>query len=175
MKGEKHVKKPWIAAAALLVAIASSPAAAQTSGAQPVLVPIKRMSLDTALKAARATIDACRKEGVQIAVTVVDRGGHPQAVLRDVLAPDLTLKVSRAKAYAAMSFVTPTSQLEGRFTKPFDPPSVGGIVIGAGGLPIQAGGELVGGIGVSGAPSGEIDERCARAGFEAIFEDLELG
>ena len=152
-----------------------APAAAQTTGKQPVLVSIKRMSLDTALKAARAAIEACRKEGVQVAVTVVDRGGDAQVVLRDVLAADLTLKVSQAKAYAAMSFVTPTSQLEGRFTTPFGPPAVGGLVIGAGGLPIRAGGELVGGIGVSGAPSGQIDERCAQAGYDAISEDLELG
>lgn len=151
------------------------PAAAQTTGKQPVLVSIKRMSLDTALKAAQAAIEACRKEGVQIAVTVIDRGGHPQVVLRDVLAADLALKVSRGKAYAAMSFVTPTSQLEGRFSKPYGPPSVGEIVITAGGLPIRAGGELVGGIGVSGAPSGQIDERCAQAGYDAISEDLELG
>jgi len=160
--------------AVLTAAALAAPAAAQTSGAQPVLVPIKRMSLDTALAAARAAIEACRKEGVQIAVTVVDRGGHPQAVLRDVLAPDLTLRVSRAKAYAAVSFVTPTSQLASRFSHPFDPPAVGGIVVTAGGVPIQAGGELVGAIGVSGAPSGEIDERCARAGFDAIVEDLEF-
>ena len=151
------------------------PAAAQTTGKQPVLVSIKRMSLDTALKAARAAIEACRKEGVQIAVTVIDRGGNAQVVLRDVLAADLTLKVSQAKAYAAMSFVTPTSQLEGRFTKPYGPPSVGEVVIAPGGLPIRAGGELVGSIGVSGAPSGQIDERCAQAGYDAISEDLELG
>jgi uncharacterized protein GlcG (DUF336 family) len=162
-------------AAGMLAVAAAAPSWAQTAGKQPVLVPIKRMSLDTALKAARAAIDACRKEGVQIAVSVIDRGGHPQAVLRDVLAPDLTLRVSQAKAYAAMSFLTPTSQLEGRFTHPFGPPSVAPIVLGAGGLPIQAGGELVGAIGVSGAPSGQIDERCAREGFEAISEDLELG
>ena len=160
---------------AMLLAAAALPAAAQTTGKQPVLVSIKRMSLDTALKAAQAAIEACRKEGVQIAVTVIDRGGAAQVVLRDVLAADLTLKVSQAKAYAAMSFVTPTSQLEGRFTTPFGPASVGGVVIAAGGLPIQAGGELVGAIGVSGAPSGQIDERCARAGFDAINEDLELG
>jgi uncharacterized protein GlcG (DUF336 family) len=159
----------------MLACAVALPATAQTSGAQPILISIKRMSLDTALRAARAAIDACRKEGVQVAVTVVDRGGHPQAVLRDVLAPDLTLAVSRAKAYAAMSFVTPTSQLESRFTQPFGPPATGGLVLSAGGLPIQAGGELVGAIGVSGAPSGQIDERCARAGFEAITEDLELG
>lgn len=160
---------------ALLLALASFPVAAQTTGKQPVLVSIKRMSLDTALKAARATIEACRKEGVQIAVTVIDRGGDAQVVLRDVLAADLTLKVSQAKAYAALSFVRPTSELEGRFTKPFDPPAVGGLVTSAGAVPIQASGELVGAIGVSGAPSGQTDERCARAGLEAITEDLELG
>ena len=156
---------------------AALPAAAQQGSAQPILVPIKRMSLDTALKAARAAIDACRKEGVQIAVTVMDRGGHPQAVLRDVLAADLALDVSRAKAYAALSFVTPTSQLEERFTRPYGPPAAASrpLVISPGGLPIQAGGELVGAIGVSGAPSGQTDERCARAGFEAIYEELELG
>ncbi|HEX7055407.1 MAG TPA: heme-binding protein [Burkholderiales bacterium] len=161
--------------AALLLAAAAWPAAAQTSGRQPVLVSIKRMSLDTALKAARAALEACRKEGVQVAVTVIDRGGHAQAVLRDVLAPDLTLAVSRGKAYAAMSFVTPTSQLEARFARPYGPPSLNGAVIAAGGLPIRAGGELVGAIGVSGAPSGQVDERCAAAGYEAISEDLELG
>jgi uncharacterized protein GlcG (DUF336 family) len=136
---------------------------------------MKRMSLDTALKAARAAIEACRAEGVQIAVTVLDRSGDPQVVLRDVLAPDLTLAVSKAKAYAAVSFVTPTSQLEGRFSHPFGPPAVGGLVVTAGALPIQAGGELVGAIGVSGAPSGKTDEGCAQKGVEAIVEDLELG
>ena len=75
---------------------------------QPTTVDIKRMSLDTALKAANAAIDACRKEGTQIAVTIVDRGGHPQVVLRDVLAMDLTLAISRDKAYTAMSFNSPT-------------------------------------------------------------------
>ena len=160
----------------LLVGLAfAMPAAAQTTGKQPVLVSIKRMSLDTALKAAHAAIEACRKAGVQVAVTVLDRGGDAQVVLRDVLAAELTLKVSHGKAYAAMSFVTPTSQLGNRFSTPFAPPSVGGVVIAAGGLPIQAGGELVGGIGVAGAPSGETDERCARAGYEAISEELELG
>jgi uncharacterized protein GlcG (DUF336 family) len=163
-------------AAITLVALSlAASATAQTSGKQPVLVSIKRLSLDTALKAAQAAIEACRKAGVQVAVSVLDRGGNSQVVLRDVLAADLTLKVSHGKAYAAMSFVTPTSQLGQRFSTPFAPPSVGGVVIAAGGLPIQAGGELVGGIGVAGAPSGETDERCARAGIDAIAEELELG
>ncbi len=163
------------AIAAAAFAAAALPCGAQTAGKQPVLVSIKRLSLDTALKAAQGAIEACRKAGVQVGVTVVDRGGAAQVVLRDVLASDLTLKVSQGKAYAAVSFVVPTSQLESRFSRPYGPPATGGLVIAAGAVPIQAGGELVGAIGVAGAPSGEIDERCARAGFEAIVEDLELG
>ena len=165
------MKPSWFGILALSYASLAMP---QTTGKQPVLVSIKRMSLDTALKAARAAIEACRKEAVQIAVTVIDRSGQAQVVLRDVFAPELTLKVSQAKAYAAMSFVAPTSQLESRFTQPFGPPAVGGVVMAAGGVPVQAAGELVGAIGVSGAPSGQLDERCARAGFDAISEDLEL-
>ena len=92
------------AAVALILSVLWLPLAQATEGGQPVLVDIKRMSLDTALKLAQASIQACRKEGVQVAVTVVDRGGHPQVVLRDVLAQDLTLEISKQKAYTAMTF-----------------------------------------------------------------------
>lgn len=140
----------------------------------PLTVNIKRLSMETALRIAQAGIEQCRKEGVQVAITVVDRGGHAQAVLRDTLAPDLTLTISRQKAYTAMSFNTPTSALEKRFTAPFSVGKVEGLVMSAGGLPIQAGGTILGGIGVSGAPSGETDERCARAGLDAVSADLEM-
>ena len=143
---------------------------------QPTLVNIKRMSLDVALKIAQATIKACRKEGVQIAVTVIDRGGHPQVVLRDVLAMDLTLTISKQKAYTAMSFNSATSQLNDRFKAqgPFSIGKINGIVISAGGVPVNAGGNIIGGVGVSGAPSGKTDEKCAKAGLEAVQDDLEM-
>lgn len=142
---------------------------------QPVAVDIKRLSMEMALQAAQATIEACREEGVQVAVTVIDRGGHPQVVLRDVLAMDLTLTISRQKAYTAMSFNSATSALEGRFEGAYSVPKIDGLVVSAGGVPITAGGTIYGGIGVSGAPSGETDEKCARAGAEAITADLEMG
>ena len=141
---------------------------------QPAMVNVKRMSLDMAILAARATIDACRKEGVQVAVTIIDRGGHPQVVLRDVLAMDLTLTISKQKAYTAMSFNSATSGLTGRFTDPFSIGKVKGLVVSAGGLPINVGGNILGGIGVSGAPSGETDEKCAQTGLDAILDDLEM-
>ncbi len=141
---------------------------------QPLMVKIPRLSLDTALRAAQAAIATCRKEAVQVAVTIVDRGGHPQVVLRDVLAMDLTLTVSRDKAYTALSFNTPTGQLDARFTSPFSVAKTPGLVLSAGGLPIAAGGAILGGIGVSGAPSGKTDEKCAQAGIDAIIDDLEM-
>jgi uncharacterized protein GlcG (DUF336 family) len=141
---------------------------------QPTVVDIKRMSLDVALQLANAAIEQCRKEGVQVAVTVVDRGGHPQVVLRDVLAQDLTLTISRMKAYTAMSFNMATSAMDGRFTSPFSIGKVDGIVIAAGGVPVTASGNIIGGVGVSGAPSGETDEKCAKAGVDAIIDDLEM-
>lgn len=139
----------------------------------PATVPIPRLSMDMAMKLAKATIDACRKQNVNVAVTVVDRGGHPQVVLRDTLAMDLTLPVSRQKAYTAMSFNSPTSQLEGRFPGAYSVPKLEGLIISAGGLPITGGGSIIGGVGVSGAPSGVTDERCAQAGIDAIKFELE--
>ncbi|WP_026290017.1 GlcG/HbpS family heme-binding protein [Thioalkalivibrio sulfidiphilus] len=141
----------------------------------PVTVDIKRLSLEMANRIALATIEACRAEGVNVAVTVVDRGGHPQVVMRDTLAMDLTLEISRQKAYTAMSFNAPLSQMEDRFTRPFSVGKVQGIVFSAGGLPIHAAGSIVGGVGVSGAPSGELDEKCAAAGLEAVQIDLDMG
>lgn len=158
-------------AAVVGVMLCSAPAQADE---QPPLINIKRLSLEMALKLAQGAIAQCRKEGVQIGVTVMDRGGHPQVVLRDVLAPDLTLTISRQKAYTAMSFNSATSAMEKRFTAPFSVGKVEGLVFSAGGLPITAGGSIVGGVGVSGAPSGEQDERCARAGLDAISADLEM-
>lgn len=170
-----NLANPWISMICLPLLLAGASVVAAEQSAQPLTVNIQRLSLETALKVAQAAISQCRSEGVQIGVTVVDRGGHPQVVLRDVLAPDLTLTISRQKAYTAMSFAATTSSLEGRFTEPFSVGKVEGLVFAAGGVPIQAGGTLLGAVGVSGAPAGEIDERCAQAGVDAVADELEMG
>jgi uncharacterized protein GlcG (DUF336 family) len=144
------------------------------SAEQAMTISIKRLKMETALRIAQAAIAQCRKEGVQIAVTVVDRAGHPQVMLRDVLAMDITLPISQQKAHTAMAFNSALSELESRFTKPFQVPKLDGLVVSAGGIPINIGGNILGGIGVSGAPSGLTDEKCAKAGLEAVREDLEL-
>jgi len=141
---------------------------------ESMTVPIKRLKLETALRIAQAAIEQCRKEGVQIAVTVVDRGGHAQVVLRDVLAMDITLPVSKQKAHTAMAFNAPLSELQDFFTRPYEVAKLDGLIFSAGGIPINIGGSIMGGIGVSGAPSGELDEKCAVAGLDAVRDDLEM-
>ena len=97
----------------------------------PVAVKIPRLTVEASEKLARATLEACRKQGIQIAVTVVDRSGDPMVVLRDTLAPRLTLEVSRQKAYTAVNFNAPTGSMAGRFTHPFSVGKVEGLVFSA--------------------------------------------
>jgi len=135
-------------------------------------VSVKRLTMETAAKIARAAVDACREKGIQIGVTVVDRDGLEQVVLRDTLAPRITLSISRQKAFTAASFGVPTSQLKARADTPIG--RIDGLVMHPGGVPIQAGGHLLGAVGVSGSPQGETDEECAQAGLGAVMEDLEM-
>ena len=157
----------------LSVAVSESAFAAPISE-QPLTVNIKRLSLDTAMRIGKAAINKCREEGVQVSVTVVDRGGHEQVVLRDTLAMPVSIPISKKKAYTAMSFNAPTHELIDRFKGTYSVPKVDELIISTGGIPITIAGNILGGIGVSGAPSGLTDETCAKAGLAAVRDDLEL-
>ncbi len=157
----------------LSVAVSEAASSAATLD-QPLTVNIKRLSLDTALRIATAAIDHCRKEGVQVSVAVVDRGGHEQVILRDVLTMDIATPIAKKKAYTAMAFNMPTSELEDRFKGAYSVPKMDELMVAKGGVPINIGGNIMGGIGVSGAPSGLTDEACAQAGLAAVREDLEM-
>lgn len=155
-------------ALALAGALATAPALAE----DPMVIQVKRMSLETATTIAQAAVAECRKSGIQIGVTVVDRDGIPQVALRDTIAPRITLPISEGKAYAAVMFNVATSELGERANTPIG--RVPGVVMSAGGIPVQVGGALLGGVGVSGAPSGETDQVCAQAGIDAVQVDLEM-
>jgi uncharacterized protein GlcG (DUF336 family) len=94
-------------------------------------------------------------------------------VLRDTLAPRVTIDLSRQKAYTAVNFNTPLSTLENTLTKTFPVWSVDGLVYTAGGVPLEAAGNIVGAVGVSGAADSMRDEACARTGINAIQFELE--
>jgi uncharacterized protein GlcG (DUF336 family) len=163
-----------IAVMGILSVYLGSYACSAVATEQPLTVNIKRLSFDTAMKIGQAAINKCRKEGVQITVTVIDRGGHPQIVLRDTLAMDISIPISKKKAYTAMEFNSPTSELEKRFSGSYGVPKVDELIISGGGIPINIGGNIMGGIGVSGSPTPETDEACAKAGLAAVQEDLEM-
>jgi uncharacterized protein GlcG (DUF336 family) len=139
----------------------------------PAVIKIPRLTLEASEKLAQATVAACRKQGIQVGVTVVDRSGDAMVFLRDTLAPKVTIEISRQKAFTAVNFNAPLSTMENRFTKPFAVGKVDGLVFSAGGIPIEAAGNIVGAVGVSGAATGEQDEACAREGLKAIAFDLE--
>lgn len=159
-----------ILAAATCAAMAAAPLMAAEA---PVVIKIPRLTVEAAGKLATAAMESCRKQGIQIGVTVVDRSGDPMVVLRDTLAPRVTLEVSRQKAYTAVNFNAATSSMASRFTQPFSVGKVEGLVFSAGGVPIEAAGNIVGAVGVSGAATGEQDEACALAGIGAIQFELE--
>lgn len=145
--------------------------------ADDALVTSKSLSPELALDAAKAALGECRKLGFQVAVTVVDRSGLPQVVLRDRFAGAHTTSTATGKAWTAVSFKTGTGELA-NMTKPGMPQSglrdLPGVVVLGGGLIVEAAGSLVAGIGVSGAPGGEADEACAKAGIDAIKDKLDF-
>lgn len=146
-----------------------------SAAGEQALIGFKVMSPETALELARASLADCRKRGYQVAVTVVDRFGVTQVVLRDRFAGPHTPETARRKAWTAVSFRTDTLTMAEE-TQAEKPQSGARMVTDAlmigGGVPVEAGGSIVGGIGISGAPGGEADDACARAGIEALADKL---
>ena len=156
---------------ALAVLVCHTAAAAEATFTVKVLTP------ETALKAARGALERCRANGYQVTVAVTDRMGVVQVLLRDRFAGPHTTDMASAKAHTAASFRTNTTELA-EATQPGRPQSGirnrPGVAAVGGGMTIEAGGSLVGAIGVSGAPGGREDDACAAAGIGAIRDDLEL-
>ena len=141
------------------------------------LVEHKTLSLELAADLAQAALESCRETDFQVAVAVVDRFGVLQVLLRDRFAGPHTPDTARRKAWTAVSFRSDTMSLV-ELTSPGSPQAAARDISNAlmlgGGVPIEAAGVMVGGVGVSGAPGGDEDDRCARAGIDAILEQLEF-
>ncbi len=142
--------------------------------AEEGLFTVKLMTPETAWKATQAALTACRQQGYQVAVAVVDRSGTPQTLLRDRFAGPHTVTIATDKAWTAVTLrqnTLPLAQISaaGDMSGLRHFPRV--VAVG-GGLMIEAGGSLLGGIGVSGAPGGAADHACAQAGIDAIIDDI---
>jgi uncharacterized protein GlcG (DUF336 family) len=130
------------------------------------------LPLSLATKAVQAALEACKKDGYRVSVSVVDRAGVLRAMGRADGAGSHTVESSRKKAYTAASLRRPTTELAELIAKvptlqalrEMNPE----ILILGGGLPIEISGDVVGGIGVGGAPGAHLDDACAQAGLDVI-------
>jgi len=130
------------------------------------------LSMGLAGKAIQASLDACNKNGYRVSVSIVDRAGVLRSMARGDGAGPHTVDSSRKKAYTAASLRRPTTELAELINKV---PTLQAlrdvndqVLMLGGGLPIEIGGEIVGGIGVGGAPGAHLDDACAQAGLDAI-------
>ncbi len=157
---------------AILLGVVLSFGFAQAASAADELPREAVLPLALASKAAAAAQEKCRQDGHRVTVAVVDRAGVLKALVRGDGAGPHTTDSSTKKAYTAASLRRPTAELAEVVAK--TPTAQGlqymndNILILGGGLPIEIGGEVVGGIGVGGAPGGHLDAACAQAGLDSI-------
>lgn len=165
------MQRPRIRPALLAFAAAALAAPAQASD----LIATKQMSMELAREIATRAVEACRAQGYQVAAVVVDRGAAPQAVLRDMYAARFTIEIAERKANAVILAGVASSEFRrNRADIRAEMNEVGGILVLDGGVPVRAGGSLVGAVGVSGAPGGDKDEACAKQALDSVFERLEF-
>jgi len=142
--------------------------------AQAQLLAHKDLSLATALAIATTAADTCRGQGYRVSVTVVGRTGEVVVQLRGDDASPHTIENSFRKAYTARTFRIPSGEFAQRVK---ENPTTGqvhltNIIANQGALPIKAGDETIGAVGVSGSPGGDKDEVCAKAGIDKAADQL---
>ena len=158
-----------------LLGAAAAVLAASSSAYSQGLIMVRDVSYDIALVMAQTALEYCRQDGFKVGVSVVDRGGHVLVTLRDHGAAHHTVELAQRKAYTSRIFRQTSKEFSQRLRD--NPISAGlgttsGVLASVGGIPIKVGDEVVGGIGVSGAPGGDRDEACARAGLAKVADQL---
>ncbi|MFF8263282.1 heme-binding protein [Streptomyces virginiae] len=126
------------------------------------------LTVDAATRAAQAALKAAAAENQKVTVAVVDRNGNTIVTLRGDGAGPQSYESAQRKAYTAVSWNAPTSVLAGRLAQAPNLKDIPGTLFLGGGTPVQANGAPVAGIGVAGAPSGDLDEKFAKAGVDAL-------
>ncbi|WP_405484105.1 heme-binding protein [Streptomyces sp. NBC_00009] len=153
---------------------AATPAAAPAAAVAKADVKNKNttqsthLTIDAATKAAQAALDAAEKENQHVSVAVVDRNGNSVVTLRGDGAGPQAYESAEKKAYTAVSWNAPTSELAKRLTNTPNLKDIPGTLFLAGGAPVTAKAAPIAGIGVAGAPSGDLDEKFAQAGVAAL-------
>ena len=155
-----------LAAAALLIG---------TGAAQAQVLQERNISLAAAQAIALGAVEACAARNMNVTATVVDRAGIVRASLRADRAGPHTVESSVRKAFTSASMRSPTSALQ---QATIDNPGarnlvdLPGVLLLGGGVPVKVGDEVIGAVGVGGAPGGHLDEECANAGIEKVKAKL---
>lgn len=141
------------------------------ASAQKVLTE-KQISLDIATEAATTAMKQCRQDGFRVSVVVLDRGGNLKLAMTDDGVGLHTFDSARRKAYTASTFRVSSAEFAKRVAATPALAEFEGVIALAGGLPIKSGDEVIGSIGVGGAPSGGQDESCAQTGIDKLKNRL---
>jgi uncharacterized protein GlcG (DUF336 family) len=156
-----------------LTLIASACALAVPAQAQPASQKALTYKMITAV--ATGAVEACQAMGYQVSVTVVGRNGEIVAQIRGDGAAPHTMENSRRKAYTALTFGSPSSTFAKQIADPKNEgarqrATLPGIIGIGGGIPIMAGKEVLGAVGISGSPGK--DDDCSQAGIDRIKGQL---
>ena len=154
------------AAAILMIFVGNSTCKAQA------LLTQKELSVEAALSVANGALNKCHTDGYRVSLTVLDASGLIKVQVRGDGTGPHTLEHSHRKAYTALTFKRASAETAKAWALAPTHPVIEGTVGAAGGVPIKAGNEVIGAIGVSGAPGGEKDEACAAAGIATIVDLL---
>jgi len=171
------MKKTILACAALAALLALTPFHPSKAQNAEALVTYESMKPEVALDLAKSALKICREAGYQVAVTVVDRAGLTQVVLRDRFAGPHTVSTATRKAWTAVSFRSSTLELSSLVQTDAvmaQLPNITNALVLGGGVPVLAAGKIIGGIGISGAPGADLDDACAQKAIETIQDFLDF-
>lgn len=156
------MNKLSILAATLVLSVAAGATQAQ-------VISQRSIGLELANRLAAGAVQACADKGYAVSATVVDRGGLVRAVQRADNAGPHTLGASQQKAFTSASARNSTlAMMEAAQKNPgaANLTDIPGFLLLGGGVPVKAGDEVIGAIGIGGAPGGHLDEQCALAAIE---------
>jgi uncharacterized protein GlcG (DUF336 family) len=160
---------PYRLAAVGLACALVTPASAQ-------LLARKDLSANMALTIAQTAMATCTANGYRVSVTVVGRNGEVLLQVRGDGTGPHTMENSFRKAYTSRTFRQPSGDFAKRMLKPGEPAGsltyLANVIPAQGALPIMVGEDVIGAAGASGAPGGEKDEACIKAGIEKVADQL---
>jgi uncharacterized protein GlcG (DUF336 family) len=149
-------------------------AASLATPASAELLAHKDLSLDAALTIASTAAATCKAQGYRVSVHVVGRTGEVLVALRGDNASPHTMENSMRKAYTSRTFRVPSGEIVKRVKE--NPQFAGvfltNVIATQGALPIKVGDDVIGAVGVSGAPGGDKDEACAQTGIDKVADQL---